>query len=168
MAPSTRHPGQWVDPEVPRTRAGDSRESWSNLRALRPGPESSGRAGRPSGPQTCARVTQDSWSTPRVFRQWPESRGTAGRHRGPSDPSAIRPGDLVDTASPSTRARVARTPGQTREAVGTLTSCQGQLVHYGGTRTRAIDARDACSTPRYLRRGPESPRTTGRPQALGH
>ena len=165
--PGPSLPGPLVDPgvlgpkrETPVTAGqpcGPSDKGWSPP----------GQLVEPSGPRTWAQVTQDSWSTPRVFRHWPGSRRTAGQHRGPSDPSAIRPGDLVETASLGHGHEWPETPGQPREALGTLTSCSGQLVHCTCPRARARVAQDTCSTLRYLRRGPESPRTTGRPRALG-
>ena len=134
---------------MPQTRARVSQESWSIPRALGPGPESPGAAGknrrprtraqitwqrcRSADPRTRAQVERDSLSSMKVHGQGrgpSYSPGRAGRQHRPSDPGPCHQGELVDTACPRTRAR--------------------------GTR-------DYLSTPWAFVPGPESPRTGGRP-----
>ena len=85
-------PGQLVDTEGTRPRARVAWDSWSTLQALGHMPDFPGTPGRPL----------------RHLVPWRKSPGTASQHCGPSEQSAIRPGQLFDTASPRTRARVTR------------------------------------------------------------
>ena len=103
-------------------------------------------------PRTWVRVARDSWWKPRAlgtvqsnpgqlvnpagYRVWPESPRRAGQHRGPLDPSAIRLGELVETASPRTRALVALESWSTTQFLGPGPKRPGQLVDPAGTRTR--------------------------------
>ena len=150
----------------------------------------------PSCLRTWARVARDSWLISRAIGAVHESSGTAGRQRGPSDPSASyprhlvdheyvgpepdRPGELVDTAGPQTRARVpqeTRSPGQDigpgpespgaagrhRRSMGMGLSRPGTLVNTSCHRTWARVARESWSTTWAVRHVPETPRGAGRP-----
>lgn len=92
-------------------------------RALRPGPESPGTAGRPCGPldpdpsnpgelvdpeciRTGAPVARGSCSTPRALGRKRKWTGTAGVPQGPSDPGLSHPGLLVDHTGHQAHARV--------------------------------------------------------------
>ena len=132
-------------------------------RALGPGPESPGTAGRTRGtsdlnsthlgefvdttglrPQ--ARVTQDSWSTTRAIgpeRHWP---GRAGRTCVPLDPISTHLGELLDT-----------------RAFGPRPDSRGTFGRHRGPSHPGPSARNICSTSWALKPGPESPGTTGGP-----
>ena len=163
----------------PQTRARFARECWSTPRALVPGPEFAGIAGRPrrpsakgwnrpgqlvdpAGPWSWPGVTKDCLSTPRALGHGPESHGRAGRHCGPSDPGPSHPGQLVETACPQARARLAREGWRTPLGPSFLgPSYPGQRVDAAGLRSQAGVAQDSCSIPHTLRLGPESPVKSG-------
>ena len=105
-------------PRGPWPQARDTRDCWSTPRSLGPGPGSPGTAGRPLMPSDLGTSHPGQRVNSTVLRHWPESCRTAGRHHGPADPSAIRPGDLVETASPWNRARVARGSWSIPQAIG--------------------------------------------------
>ena len=94
--PSRSLLGQLVDPEVLRTQARVSRDSWLTPRALGQGPDSHGTVSRPlrpsdpgprppgqpvdpAGTRSLAGVARDIWSPPRALGHGPGSPGTAGQ-----------------------------------------------------------------------------------------
>ena len=113
-------------------------------------------------------VTQECWWFPRAIGPWPESPRTARPHRGMSHLFARCPGELVDTAVPRKRARVAResgskprafrarpkaarTAGRARGHWNPGPGRPGFLVDPEGPGTWARVNRACWSTPRGLR-----------------
>ena len=152
-----------------------------DLRALRPGPESPGTAGRhrwpldpdPSNPgelvdpeciRTGAPVARDSWSTPRALGCKCKWAGTAGVPQGPSDPGLSRPGNLVDPRGLGHGPESPLRPGGSRGSSEQGPSRQRHRVELAGPGTRARVARDCWSTPQALRRKRKSPGRAGRPR----
>ena len=97
-------PGYLVDTARPRIWAQVARDCWSNPGALGPMLESPKTAVQHPGPWAQARETRVSWWTPRALGHGPESPGKADRTCGHSDQVPNRPGHLVDTVGPRTRA----------------------------------------------------------------
>ena len=155
-------------------------EGWSTLRALQPGPESPGRAGRPRrhwdlgpssaahlvdtvGPHTWARDAHDIWSTLQGLRSGPKSPGTTGQSHGPSDLISSRPRQLFNTRALGHRPKSPGSAGVPHRPSGTGLSHPGRQVDTAGTPTRSRISWDIWSTPWALGPGPESPGTAGRP-----
>ena len=119
----------------PRAREVDLRFWVTRVRALWPAGSTScpGRLGPGSeGPR-------DSWWSPRALGNGPESPKRARRPRVPSDPSAIHPGEHVETetADPRRGPECPGTAGRHREPRDTGPSYLGLLVEPAGHRTRA-------------------------------
>jgi len=88
----------------PRAPARVAQYRWSNPRALGPGPESPGTAGRPRGPSDSRVSPLAQLFDTQALRHGLESPGTAGQHRGISDTGPRRQGLLVDPAGHQNRA----------------------------------------------------------------
>ena len=161
MGPS--HPGLLVDPAVPWTKARVVRFSWLTPQAPGPGPESPvknvqhrgpsdlcpslpGKLVYSAGPRSCARV----------FRG-------AGRPHRPSNPSVIRPGQLVDPGGLWTWARSARGSCSTLQDLELVPESLETAGRLCGPRTLAFVARDSWSTLPAVGLEPDSPRRTGGP-----
>ena len=129
-------------------------EGWSTLRALQPGPESPGRAGRPRrhsdlgpssaahlvdtvGLHTWARDAQDIWSTLQGLRSGPKSPGTTGQTHGPSDLISSRPRQLFNTRALGHRPKSPGSAGVPHRPSGTGLSHPGRQVDTAGTPTRS-------------------------------
>ena len=152
-----RHPS-------PRTWVRVARDSLSTPQALGAGPSHGGQLVEPlgirtrvqrawgscltPGPSGTVRVAKESWSTVRTIGPERNRPGRAGRTVLPSDPSASRPGELVDPTGPLTRVR-----------------STGTAVRPRGTSEPCLVARDIWSSPRSLGPGPEWTGTAGGPRA---
>ena len=110
--------GCLVDTAVRPTRARVARDSCSTTWALGPRPESPGTAGQ----------------NPRALGPRPESCKTAGRPRGSLGTVPSLPGQLVDPASPRTRARVSRERSSTPGALGPKREAPRTAVQHPGPR----------------------------------
>ena len=175
--PGPSRAGQLVDTVCPLTRAGIAQRSWSTPRALGPEPsrprdvvDTPDPRARDEEPGTDGRHRGPAETSPR-------RRGTAGRPLRPLDQGRSRPGQLVNTAGPRVRARVARgirsTPRDIRhgrESPGTAgrpwpsdpnASRPEELVHTAGPKAWAGVAQDSWSTPSALGPEPHSPGTAG-------
>ncbi|RKM63586.1 hypothetical protein C0215_19805, partial [Clostridioides difficile] len=102
--PEPSRAGEFVDTAGPRAPARVAQYRWSNPRALGPGPESPGTAGRPRGPSDTSVSPLGQLFDTRALRHGLESPGTAGQHRGILDTGPSRQGLLVDPAGHQNRA----------------------------------------------------------------
>ena len=155
-----RHPS-------PRTWVRVARDSLSTPQALGAGPSHGGQLVEPlgirtrvqgawgscltPGPSGTVRVAKESWSTVRTIGPERNRPGRAGRTVLPSDPSASRPGELVDPAGPLTRVRFDRHSCSTPRDVGAVPSRAGHLVVPAVPRTWARVDRDCGWTSHALR-----------------
>ena len=114
------------------------------------------------GTRTQAQVTLDSLRTPRELVHRPWSHGTARRPGGTSDTITCRPGDLVDSTGPWTRARGSQESWSNLWASDQGPSRLGELVDVACLRIRAQVNWDSWLTPPDFRHGPESPGADGR------
>ncbi|RKM63581.1 hypothetical protein C0215_19820, partial [Clostridioides difficile] len=80
----------------------------------------------------------------------PESPSTADQHCGPSDMGANRPGHLVDTSGPQTRARVARDSWSTPRDHRPVPESTGTACQHSG----ASDPSGSHPGPLFFHRGP--------------
>ena len=140
----------------------------STPRALVHGPSVQAQLDNTAGPWTWAQVAQERWSSQRALGPVPSSCGTTSKSRVPSDPGRghpvqlvepglSRPGQLVNTVYPRTRAQVTqhssstpwylgygpespRISGQNHEPSDPFSGTPGQLFDPAGLRTRDVSS----------------------------